>query len=407
MTFLGKVRLVAITGLLVLVSSVASYNAGKKAALLTTISGSGGGQKADLTLFWDVWGRLEKNYLDKKMIDPKKMVYGAISGMTAALDDPYTSFFPPTENKRSKEDLSGEFSGVGIQLGFVDKTLAVMSPIPGNPAAKAGIKAGDLILHIKDEAKGVDKDTNGINLVDAVDYIRGKKGTSVILTIFHEKDTKPREVTLVRDTINVPSVEISWVGKNNKIADIKVNRFGDKTLEEWDKAVTEYLNKKGTGVVLDLRNNPGGYLQRAIDLGSEFISSGTIVQQQGVDQTESFGVDRRGRLIGVPLVVLVNKGSASAAEILSGALKERLGVKLVGEKTFGKGTVQEVEDLPGGAGIHITIAKWNLPSGKNIHKEGIEPDVKVEYVANDKDPKADNQLDKAIEILNGVMTAGK
>lgn len=406
MTFLGKVRLAAIIVLLVFASAVVSYNFGKKAGLAMTVT-RGGEQKADLALFWDVWNRLEKNYLDKKVLDPKKMVYGAISGMTAALDDPYTSFFPPVENKRSKEDLSGEFSGVGIQLGFVEKTLAVMAPLPGNPAEKAGIKAGDLILHIKDEAKGIDKDTSGINLMDAVDYIRGKKGTVVILTILHEKDTKSNEISLVRDTINVPSVEISWVGKKNKIANIKVNRFGDKTLPEWDRAVTEFLTKKGSGVILDLRNNPGGYLQRAIDLGSEFIPDGTIVQQQGVDRTESFGVDRSGRLIGVPLVVLVNKGSASAAEILSGALKERLGVKLVGEKTFGKGTVQDVEDLPGGAGIHITIAKWNLPSGKNIHKEGIEPDVKVEYVANDKDPKADNQLEKAIETLDGVMTAAK
>ncbi|MBI2326517.1 S41 family peptidase [Candidatus Collierbacteria bacterium] len=406
MTFLGKIRLGAIVLLLVIFTAVVSYRLGKKDGLAVTIIGSDG-QKADLTLFWDVWSKLEKNYLDKKVLDPKKMMYGAISGMTAALDDPYTSFFPPTENKRSKEDLSGEFSGVGIQLGFVDKTLAVMAPLPGNPAERAGIKAGDLILHIKDEANNIDKDTNGINLIDAVNYIRGKKGTTVILTIYHDKDAKPKEISLVRDTINVPSVEISWVGKDGKIAQIKVNRFGDKTLEEWDKAVSEFLTKKGTGVILDLRNNPGGYLQRAIDLGSEFIADGTIVQQQGVDKTENFGVDRPGRLIGVPLVVMVNKGSASAAEILSGALKERLGVKLVGEKTFGKGTVQEVEDLPGGAGIHITIAKWNLPSGKNIHKEGIEPDVVVEYLPNDKDPKADNQLDKAIETLDGVMTAGK
>jgi len=407
MTFLTKVRQVSITLLLVIVFSLISYNAGKKDGLKLVSNSSGSGAKADLTMFWDVWSRLEKNYLDKKMIDPKKMVYGAISGMTAALDDPYTSFFPPVENKRSKEDLSGEFAGVGIQLGFVDKTLAVMAPLPGNPAEKAGIKAGDLIVHIKDDAKGIDKDTSGINLLDAVDYIRGKKGTSVTLTIYHEKDTKPKEISLVRDTINVPSVELTWVGKNKNIAQFKVNRFGDKTLEEWDKAVIEFQAKKGIGVVLDLRNNPGGYLQRAIDLGSEFIADGTIVQQQGVNQTENFGVDRKGRLIGTPLVVLVNKGSASAAEILSGALQERLGVKLIGEKTFGKGTVQEVEDLPGGAGIHITIAKWNLPSGKNIHKEGIEPDIKVEFVTNEKDPKADNQLDKAIETLSGVITAHK
>lgn len=410
MTFLAKVRLVAIGLLLVIVSSAVSFSLGRREAL----SGLGflGGEKetpaekADLSLFWDVWSRLEKSYLDKEAIDSKKMVYGAIEGMTAALDDPYTAFFPPTENTRSKEDLSGEFSGVGIQLGFVDKTLAVMAPLPGNPAEKAGIRAGDLILNIKDEEKGIDKDTVGINLMDAVDHIRGKKGTTVILTILREKEAKPKEYALVRDTINVPSVELTWVGKDKKLVHIKVNRFGDKTLAEWEKSVAEVLAKKGRGVILDLRNNPGGYLQRAIDLGSEFIESGVVVQQQGVEGTESFSVDRRGRLYGMPLVVLVNRGSASASEILAGALKERLGAKLVGEKTFGKGTVQEVEDLPGGAGIHITIAKWLLPSGKNIHKDGIEPDVLIEYVADEKNPTKDNQLDKAIEVLVGNI-AGK
>ncbi len=400
MKFLVRIRLVAIAVLLVVVSAAVAYRLGQKSVAATAAG------KADLTMFWDVWSKLETNYLDKEVIDPQKMVYGAISGMTAALDDPYTSFFPPTENTRSKEDLSGEFSGVGIQLGFVDKTLAVMAPLPGNPAQRAGIKAGDLILHIKDEAKSLDKDTNGINLLDAVDYIRGRKGTTVVLTIYREKDGQPKEYALVRDTINVPSVELSWVGGDKKIAQVKVNRFGDKTLDEWNKAVSEVITKAGRGVILDLRNNPGGYLQRAIDLGSEFIVDGVIVQQQGKDSTESFGVDRRGRLYGMPLVVLVNRGSASAAEILAGALSERLGAKLVGEKTFGKGTVQEVLDLPGGAGVHITIAKWNLPSGKNIHKDGITPDVVVEYVADEKNPLKDNQLDKAIEVLTGAL-AGK
>jgi len=400
MKFLVRIRLVAIAVLLVVASGVISYRLGRKSVQLTTA------QKTDLTLFWEVWSKLETNYLDKEAIDPQKMIYGAISGMTAALDDPYTSFFPPTENSRSKEDLSGEFSGVGIQLGFVDKTLAVVAPLPGNPAERAGIKAGDLILHIKDEAKGLDKDTSGINLLNAVDYIRGRKGSSVTLTIFREKDGQPKNYTLVRDTINVPSVELTWVGRDKGIAQLKVNRFGDKTLDEWNKAVSEVITKAGRGVVLDLRNNPGGYLQRAIDLGSEFIADGVIVQQQGKDSTESFGVDRRGRLYGMPLVVLVNRGSASAAEILAGALAERLGAKLVGEKTFGKGTVQEVLDLPGGAGVHITIAKWNLPSGRNIHKDGITPDVEVEYIADEENPSKDNQLDKAIEVLTGNV-AGK
>ncbi len=405
MTFLKRVRLAAVVLLLVLVSSYASYQYGQKTVL--TMVAANGGSKADLSLYWQVWSLLSKDYLDSKAINPQKMVYGSISGLTASLDDPYTSFFPPEENTLSKEDLSGQFAGVGIQLGFVDKTLAVMSPLPGNPAIKAGIRAGDLIIHIKDEGKGIDRDTSGMNLVEAVNLIRGEKDSSVTLTIVRGNETKPREFTLVRATINVPSVELEWVGGDKKIALLHVNRFGDKTLEEWDKAVSQVVAGRPKGVILDLRNNPGGYLQRAIDLGSEFVADGVIVEQQGKDKTETFNVDRAGRLLGTPLVVLINKGSASASEILAGALHERIGAKLVGEKSFGKGTVQEVEDLPGGAGIHITIAKWLLPSGKNIHGVGIEPDVKVDYVANDKDPKADNQLDKAIEVLNGVITAAK
>ena len=397
---LRKIRSFALVATIVLVSGWVGYGVGVKQSAVSSQQ-SAGGARADMGLFWTVWGRLEDQYLDPKAIDPKKMVYGAIEGMTQALGDPYTSFFPPTENTRSKEDLSGEFSGVGIQLGFVDKTLAVMSPLPDNPAIKAGIKAGDLIIRIKDEQKKVDKDTNGININEAVDLIRGKSGTEVILTIYREKDKEPtKEFKLTRQTILVPSVTLEWVGEKKNIPLLKVNKFGEKTAAEWDKSVKEILAKKtGMGVVLDLRNNPGGYLQRAVDLGSEFIADGLIVSQAGKTETENFRVNRQGRFVGQNLVVLINKGSASASEILAGALRERVGAKLVGENSFGKGTVQEAEELPGGAGIHITIAKWLLPSGKNIHGEGLKPDVEVKYEVNEKDSKADNQLDKAIEVL--------
>lgn len=342
--------------------------------------------------------RLKKDYLKPEKIDAKKMMYGAAEGMTASLGDPYTAFFPPTENSRSKEDLKGEFGGVGIQLGFVEKTLAVMSPIKDSPAAKAGIKAGDLILKIVDEKNNVNKDTSGINIEEAVNLIRGEKGTEVKLTIFREGEKQSREVVLVRDVINVPSTELSWID-NDKVAVIRVNKFGEKTLPEWDSFVKEILSKKAKGVILDLRNNPGGYLQRAVDLGSEFIADGVIVSQRDRKGTESLTVDRKGKLIGMPLVVLINRGSASASEILAGALKERLGTKLVGEKSFGKGTVQEAQEIGDGSSLHVTVAEWLLPSGKNIHGDGLEPDVKVEFKYDDKNPKADNQLDKALEVL--------
>ncbi len=346
----------------------------------------------------EVLGRIKKGYLRPEDIDAKKLMYGAAEGMTASLGDPYTAFFPPTENQRSKEDLKGEFGGVGIQLGFVEKTLAVMSPIKDSPAMKAGVRAGDLILKIVDVKNKVDKDTSGINIEEAVNLIRGEKGTEVKLTIFREGEKESREVTLVRDTINVPSTELEWVD-NNKIAVIRVNKFGEKTLPEWEGFVKEIVSKNATGVILDLRNNPGGYLQRAVDLGSEFIADGVVVKQRDRNRTETLSVDRKGELVGMPLVVLINRGSASASEILAGALRERIGTKLVGEKSFGKGTVQEAQEIGDGSSLHVTIAEWLLPSGKNIHKEGLMPDVEVKFVYDEKNPKADNQMDKAVEVL--------
>ena len=357
-----------------------------------------GNEAVDTRIMNEVLVQLKKNYLKPEDIDSKKLMYGAAEGMTASLGDPYTSFFPPVENARSKEDLQGEFGGVGIQLGFIDNTLAVMTPLKDTPAFKAGIKAGDFILKITDEKKKISKDTSGMKVEDAVDLIRGEKGTSVTLTIFRESEKKSRDVTLVRDVINVPSTELEWLD-SGRVALIRVNKFGEKTLPEWEKIVSEVKSKNIRGVVLDLRNNPGGYLQRAIDLGSEFIADGVIVKQRDRNRTEVSSVDREGKLIGMPLVVLVNGGSASAAEILAGALRERLGTKLVGEESFGKGTVQEPEDFSDGSSLHVTIAEWLLPSGKNIHKIGLEPDVKIEYIQNEKDPLADNQIDKALEVL--------
>lgn len=360
----------------------------------------------DTTSMNDVLKRLKESYLKPEDIDPKKLMYGATEGMTKALGDPYTNFFPPVDNSRSKEDLSGEFGGVGIELGFVDNTLAVVAPLKDTPAMKAGVKAGDLILKIIDKKNNVDKDTSGITLDAAVNLIRGEKGTEVTLTMFREGDKLSKDVTLIRDIINVPSTDLIWID-SGKVAVVAVNKFGEQTLTEWNKIVTEILNKKSKGVILDLRNNPGGYLQRAVDLGSEFISSGVIVKQRDKQKTEVLNVDRNGKLIGMPLVVLINRGSASASEILAGALRERLGVKLVGEKSFGKGTVQEPLDLPDGSGLHVTVAEWLLPSGKNINGNGLEPDVMVLYKYDEKNPTVDNQLDKALEVLKGVIATSK
>ena len=358
-------------------------------------------QDVDFGLFWEVWRRLEQEYLDADKIKEDEMVYGAISGMTASLGDPYTVFLPPKANQQAKEDLNGEFGGVGIQLGYIKRQLAVMAALEGNPAKKLGIKAGDLILHIKDEEKTIDQDTGNLSLPEAVTLIRGKKGTKVTLTILSEGDREPREISIIRDTITIPSVEVEMV-EDGKVAWLKLHRFGDNTDDEWLAAVEKILDQKVKtkgfeGVVLDVRDNPGGYLVGSVFVGSEFIKDGVIVQQQGKEETETFSVNRRGRLIGTPVVVLVNKGSASASEITAGALRDRIGAKLVGETTFGKGTVQNAEDLPGGAGIHITVARWLLPGGDRIPDDGLKPEVEVED--NPETADVDEQLDKAVEAL--------
>src|SRR3989338_1220105 len=368
-------------------------------------------QNVDFSLFWEVWAKLENEYLDSDKIKPDQMVYGAISGMTASLQDPYTVFLPPTQNQQAKEDLNGEFGVVGIQLGYIKRQLAVMAPLEGHPAKQACVRAGDLIIHIKDADKGVDQDTGGLSLPEAVTLIRGKKGTKVTLTLVHEKEEEPVEIEMVRDTITIPSVEVE-LGKmvddrwqmtdKGNVAWLKLHRFGENTDGEWLAGVEKIVAQKAAvkdfaGVVLDVRDNPGGYLAGSVFVGSEFIKDGVIVQQQGKTATETFSVNRRGKLIDVPVVVLVNKGSASASEITAGALRDRLGVKLVGEKTFGKGTVQAAEELRGGAGGHITVARWLLPGGSRIPDDGLEPVVVVE---DDKETTdRDEQLEKAVEVL--------
>lgn len=349
-------------------------------------------QNLDFSLFWDVWQRLENSYIDKKALNSQNMFWGAVKGMVASLGDPYTVFLPPADNKQTKEDLTGEFEGVGIQLGFKDSQLVVVAPLRGMPAEVVGVKAGDFILKIED------KETTGITLPEAVRLIRGPRGTKIKLTLLHEGEKEPYEVTIVRETIVVPSVEVEFVGG---VAHLKLMRFGEKTGEEWEKAVQEIVLKcqqeECLGVVLDLRNNPGGYLSGSVFIASEFLPSGVVVQQESAKGLkEMFSVNRRGKLTDMDLVVLVNEGSASASEIVAGVLQDYKRAKILGVKTFGKGTIQEAQELIGGSGLHVTTARWLLPGGRSIDKSGVVPDIEVK-----DDPKAevDVQLEKAIEIL--------
>jgi carboxyl-terminal processing protease len=346
-----------------------------------------------MTKFWKVWDIVNTKYVEKDKIDQKKLIEGATAGMVNALDDPYSVYLTPSQNKDSKDDLEGKFEGVGMQLGFdKDKNIVVVAPIKDSPAEKAGMRAGDKIWMINE------KETPGMSLPEAVSTIRGEKGTKVKLKIQHEGNPDLVDVEITRDTIYIKSVEFETVG-DNKIGHITINRFGDPTKTEWDEAVNQVLSKKLDKVIVDVRNNPGGYLDTAVYINSDFIEGVVMQQEDYMGNKKKFDNIHAPRLKNVKVIGLINKGSASASEIVAGGLQDSGRAKLVGEQSFGKGTIQEVEDLSEGAGIHITTAKWLLPTGKWIHKIGLKPDYEIKLSEDDITNKKDPQLDKAIELL--------
>lgn len=351
-------------------------------------------KKLDFSLFWETLDQVQQKYIDKNKLDTKSLYYGAIKGMVASLDDPYTFFLTPEENKQSKLDLEGKFEGIGAQLGLKEGRITIIAPLKNSPSEKAGVRAGDFIVKVDD------KPTRNWTLPQAVSKIRGEKGTKVKLTL--ERNEKEFEVSIVRDQIIVESVELEFV---KDIALVKVNQFGENTNSEWDKAVSEvstrFRNNQIKGMVLDLRDNPGGYLESSVYLASEFLDKGDLVvkQESTVTNSRDYFAQRTGVLKDIPLVVLINKGSASASEILAGSLRDNKGTVLIGEKSFGKGSVQEAIDLSDDAGLHVTVAKWILPKGDWINGKGIEPKIAVENKIDDKNTttrETDEQLQRAL-----------
>ena len=378
----------------------------------------------DFNPFWNVWQKLSANYYDKSKLDQQKMLNGAITGMVGALGDPFTMYLPPVQNTDFKQSLAGQFSGIGAELGTKDKNIIVIAPLDGSPAEKDGIKAGDLILKVDGQL------VVGTDLAKVVTQIRGVKGTPVTLTVQHSNG-KQADIKIIRDTITVKSVIMNTanakcattgctlVAKGDpctdsacvKYAYIRLSQFGDNTNTEWAslvKGISDSLNKDKSikGVVFDLRNNPGGYLTDAQYIASEFLPVGTKVVSEDPCPSQDC-VLTAGRQQGQPqgllidpaikVVVLINGGSASASEIVSGALRDNKRAILVGDKSFGKGTVQEADDLGDGAGLHVTIAKWLTPNGTWVHGKGLTPDVSV--ALDPKDPSRDTQLEKAVSEL--------
>jgi len=387
-----------------------SWEKYKPSLLITNKEAPASVQNVDFSLFWTVWQKLETSYYDKGKLDPQKMLTGAIEGMTQSLGDPYTMFLPPVQNTNFKSGLAGQFSGIGAELGLRDKQIIVVAPLGGSPAEKAGLKAGDAILKVNGDL------TFNWTLPATVEKIRGPKGTVVNLTILHEKSESPLEVNITRDTITVKSVE-GWIKDVKDIEGIKIpespgkvgyvrlTQFGDATNQDWIVLINKLdlerqKNKDFKGLILDLRNNPGGYLNDAIFISSEFLKLGTpvVIEDNGKGIRNTRSVSRNGLFNDTKLVILINKGSASASEIVAGAMRDHKKAMLVGEKSFGKGTIQQSDDLGNGAGLHITIAKWLTPNGTWVHGEGLKPDIEV--ALDSKDQSHDLQLEKAVlEVL--------
>jgi len=358
--------------------------------------GSENATAVDFALFWDVWSHIEEKYVDKGNINREKLVFGAISGLIKALGDPYSEFFPPVETKQFQQDIKGAFGGIGAEIGIRKGILTVIAPIKDSPADSAGVKAGDKILQIDDFG------TADLALNEAVGKIRGEIGTKVRLTILRGEDSeKPFEIVITRGEIKIPIVKTEK--KENGIFVIQLYHFTENSGFEFRKALQEFSASGSKKLILDLRNNPGGYLVMAVDIASWFLGPGEVVAREkfGNGQEEVYRSAGYRILERIPTVIIVNEGSASASEILAGALRDLKGIKLVGQKTFGKGSVQELINLERNSSMKITIAKWLTPNGTEINDKGLEPDVKVEIPENPEEGK-DYFIEKAIEVLKGL-----
>ena len=351
--------------------------------------------EVDFNLFWEVWSRLEDKYVDKDKVNRNDLILGAISGLVKSLKDPYTEFLPPAQNKQFQEDIRGSFGGIGAEIGIRKGILTIIAPLKDTPAERAGLKPGDKILRVDD------KDTADLALDEAVRLIRGERGTEVKLLIMRDSFDRPQEFKIVRDIIRIQIVNTEK--KPDGVFVIKLNHFTENAAFEFRKAVQEFFDSGSQRMVLDLRNNPGGFLSVAVDIASWFLPPGEAVARERFgDGTEDVYRSSGYRFLEkVPVVVLINEGSASASEIVAGALRDVKGVKLIGAKTFGKGSVQEVQLLRGGSSLKITIAKWLTPKGIEINGTGLEPDVKVE-LPEELEPGQDPILEKGIEVLRGL-----
>lgn len=352
-------------------------------------------KEVNMALFWTVWRMLDRHYVDPKALEVDELRFGAIQGLVEGLKDPYSAFMTPKESSDFQESLQGTLEGIGAELTLRDGMIVVVAPLKGSPAQKAGLIPLDIITKV--DGNPID----GFSLSDAVQAIRGPKGSEVILTVFRPSTSETLDLPITRDQIHVPSVEHEVLRTGSgTVGYIALNQFGDETTHEARTALMALREEPIEGLILDLRFNGGGYLEGAIDIASFFLKQGKIVSvhRRGTERETHFAFGDP-ILPDIPMVVLINEGSASASEIVAGALQDNGRATIMGVKSFGKGTVQEVMDLPGGSSLRVTVAKWHTPNGKDLSKEGVKPDIEVPLDMKAYTAGFDAQKDKAVEYL--------
>ena len=357
-------------------------------------------ESIDLGQFWRVWALMEDRFVAASSSAPtsqEERVHGAISGLVDAYDDPYTVFLPPQDAESFSEDISGNFGGVGMEVGMRDGVVTVIAPLPNTPAERSGLIAGDVIVRIDGES------TEDMSIDEAVQRIRGEKGTDVTLSIYREGEFELRDITVTRDTISIPTVDTESV--DDEIFVIRLYSFNALAEVRMQEALREYVLSGADDLVLDLRGNPGGYLQSAVAIASYFLPAGkVVVREQHGDDSEKLYRSQGRTLRGFDpdtMVVLIDNGSASASEILAGALREHGVATLLGQSTFGKGSVQELIKLTDGSSLKVTVARWLTPEGTSISDGGLDPDITITRSPEERLAGEDPQFEAALRLLRG------
>ncbi len=355
----------------------------------------------DFEPFWKTWNLINEKYMPTGIatstkVDDQKKVYGAIAGLVSSLGDPYTVFFPPTESKQFKDEISGSFEGVGMEVDIKAGKLTVIAPLKDTPAYKAGIKSGDQIVFIDG------KPTENLKTEEAISMIKGKKGTEVVFTIKRDGVKDDLKISVIRDVISIPVIDTEM---KSGVFIIRLYSFSATSPDLFREALRKFMESGSSKLILDLRGNPGGYLEAAVDMASWFLPVGkVVVKEESKDLALNEEFRSRGYDIfnsNLKMAILVDSGSASASEILAGALREHNKAKLVGVKTYGKGSVQELLKVTDDTSVKITVAKWLTPNGHSLSEGGLVPDVEVKFdLEKFKKDKYDNQLQEAINLLN-------